>query len=68
MDRQCQLICAPGISALTIPGRIDKNIKLSSGTPCLIHTAAVHNLPQGISVNHCLAYQKGNVVPVIMVN
>ena len=46
-----QPICVPGNSALTIPGRLGKNTKVPSGTPCLIDTAAVSNLPQGISVN-----------------
>ena len=31
-------------------------------------TAAVNNLPQGISVNCCLADLKGHVMPVIMIN
>ena len=39
-------ICVPGNSALTIPGRLDKNTKVSSGTPCLTDTTAVNNLPQ----------------------
>ena len=55
-------------SALTIPGRQGKNTKIPSGTSCLVDTDAVNNLPQGISVNHCLAYLKGSVVPVIMIN
>ena len=46
-----QPICVPGDSALTIPGRLGKNTKVPSGTPCLIDTAAVSNLLQGISVN-----------------
>ena len=53
-----QPICVPGNSALTIPGRLGKNTKIPSGTPCLVDTAAVHNLPQGISVNHCLTKPK----------
>ena len=40
-----QPICVPGNSALTIPGRLGKNTKVPSGTPCLIDTAAVNNLP-----------------------
>ena len=28
----------------------------------------MNNLPQGISVIHCLAHPKGSVVPVIMIN
>ena len=39
-------ICVPGNSALTIPGHLGKNTKVPSGTPCLIDTAAVNNLPQ----------------------
>ena len=39
-----QPICVPGNSALTIPGRLGKNTKVPSGTPCLIDTAAVSNL------------------------
>ena len=58
----------PGNSALTIPGRLGKNTKVPSGTPCLVDTAAVNNLTHGVSVNHCLAHPKGNVVPVIMIN
>ena len=58
----------PGNSALTIPGRLGKNIKVPSGTPCLIDTAAINNLPQGISVNCCLFYPKGSAVPVIVLN
>ena len=61
-------ICVPGNSALTIPGRLGKNTKVPSGIPCLIDTAAVNNLPQGISMNCCLAHLKGNVVPVIVIN
>ena len=61
-------ICVPGNSVLTIPGRLGKNTKVPSGTPCLIDTAAVNNLPQGISVNHCLVHPRGNVVPVIFMN
>ena len=55
-------ICVPGNSALTIPGRLGKNTKVPSGTPCLIDTVAVNNLPQGISVNHCLVHPKGSAV------
>ena len=64
----CQPICVPGNYALIIPGRLGKNTKIPSGTSCLVDTAAVNNLPQGISVNHCLAHPKGNIVPVIMIN
>ena len=63
-----QPICVPGNSALTIPGRLGKNTKVPSGTPCLIDTAAVSNLPQGISVNRCLVYLRGKTVPVILMN
>ena len=63
-----QPTCVPGTSALTTPGRLGKNTKVPSGTPCLVDTAAVNNLLQGISVNCCLAHPKGNVVPVIMIN
>ena len=63
-----QPICVPGNSALTIPGRLGKNTKVSSGTPCLIVTAAVSNLPQGISVNCCLVHPRGKTVPVILMN
>ena len=61
-------ICVPGNFALTIPGRLGKNTKVPSGTPYLVDTAAVNNLSQGVSVNHCLAHPKGNVVLVIMIN
>ena len=61
-------IGVPGNSALTIPGRLDKNTKVLSGTLCFGNTAVVNNLPQGISVNCCLAHPKGNVVPVVMIN
>ena len=61
-------ICVPGNSALTIPGRLGKNTKVPSGTPCLIDTTTVNNLPQEISVNHCLAHPKGSVVLVIVIN
>ena len=61
-------VCVPGSSALTIPGRLGRNIRIPSGTPCLLDTTAVNNLPQGISVNHCLTHPKGNVVPVIVIN
>ena len=60
-----QPICVAGNSALTILGRLGKNTKVHSGTPCLIDTAAVNNLPQGISVNCCLVHPKGRTVPVI---
>ena len=63
-----QPICVPGNSALTIPGRLGKNTKVPSGTPCLIDTAAVSNLPQGISVNCCLVHPRGKTVPVILMN
>ena len=63
-----KLICVPGNSAFTIRGRLGKNTKVPSGTPCLIDTAAVNNLLQGISVNHCLVHPKGSVVPVIVMN
>ena len=61
-------ICMPGNSALTILGRLGKNTRVPSGTPCLIDTAAINNLLQGISVNCCLPHHKGNVVPVIVIN
>ena len=61
-------ICVPGNSALTILGRLDKNTEVPSGIPCLIDTAAVNNLPLGISVNHCLVHAKGSVVLVILMN
>ena len=61
-------IYVPGNSALTIPGRLGKNTKVPSGTPCLIDTAAVNNLPWGISVNCCLVHPKGSAVPVIVMN
>ena len=57
----------PGNSALTIPGRLGKNTKVPSGTPCLVDTAVVNNLLQGISINHCLAHPEGSVVPVIVI-
>ena len=63
-----QPICVPGNSALTIPGRLGKNTKVPSGTPCLIDTAAVSNLPQGISVNCCLVHPRGKMVLVILIN
>ena len=63
-----QPICVPGNSALTIPGRLGKNTKVPSGTPCLIDTAAVNNLPQEIFVNCCLVHPKGRMVPVILMN
>ena len=63
-----QPICVPGNSALTILGRLGKNTKVPSGTPCLIDTAAVSNLPQGISVNYCLVQPRGMMVPVILMN
>ena len=58
----------PGNSALTIPGRLGKNIKVPSGTPCLIDTAVVNNLLQGISVNHCLVHLRSKTVPVNLMN
>ena len=63
-----QPICVPGNSALTILGRLGKNTRIPSGTPCLIDTAAVNKLPQGIFVNHCLAHPKGSSVLVIVIN
>ena len=63
-----QPICVSGNSALTIPGRMGKKTKVPSGTPCLIDTAAVSNLPHGISVNHYLVHPKGKTVPVILMN
>ena len=61
-------LCVPGNSALTILGRLGKNTKVPSGSPCLIDTAAVSNLLQGISVNHCLVHPRGKMVPVILMN
>ena len=61
-----QPICVPGNFALTILGRLGKNTKVPSGTPCLIDTAAVNNPPQGIFVNHCLVHPKGRTVLVIL--
>ena len=61
-------VCVPGNSALTIPGRLGKNTKVPSGIPCLIDTAAVSNLPLGISVNRCLVHPRGKTVPVILMN
>ena len=61
-------ICMPSNSALTILGRLGKNTKVPSGTPCLIDMAAVNNLPQGISVNCCLVHSKGSAVLVILMN
>ena len=63
-----QPICVPGNSALTILGRLGKNTKVPSGTPCLIDIAAVSNLLQGISVNHCLVHLRGKTVLVILMN
>ena len=63
-----QPICVPGNSALTIPDRLGKNTKVPSGTPCLIDTAAVSNLLQGISVNCCLVHPRGKMVLVILMN
>ena len=63
-----QPICVPGNSALTILGRLGKNTNVPSGTTCLIDIAAVNNLSQGISVNHCLVHPKGRRVPVILMN
>ena len=57
-----------GNSAWTIPGRLGKNTKVPSGTPCLIDTATVNNLPQRISVNCCLVHPKGSAVLVILIN
>ena len=57
-----QPTCVPGNTALTILDRLGKNTKV----PCLIDTAAVSNLLQGISVNHCLVHPRGKTVPVIL--
>ena len=63
-----QPTCLPGNSVLTIPGRLGKNTRIPGHTLCIIDAAAMNNLSQGLSVNHCLAHPKGNVVPVIMNN
>ena len=63
-----QPICVPGNSALTILHRLGENTKVPSGTPCLIDTAAVSNLPQGISVTCCLVHPRGKMVPVTLMN
>ena len=63
-----QPICVPGNSTLNIPGRLGKNTKVTSGTPCLIDTAAMNKLMQGISVNCCLVRPKGRAVLVILMN
>ena len=39
-----QPICVPGNSALAIPGRLGKNTKVPSGTPCFINIVAVKQL------------------------
>ena len=67
-DNANEPTCVPGNSVLTIPGRLGKNTKVPSGTPCLIDTAAVNNLPLGISVNRCLVDPEANVLPVIVIN
>ena len=61
-------IYVPGNSSLTILDRLGKNTKVPSCTPCLIDTAPVNNLPQEISVNHCLVHPKGSAVLVILMN
>ena len=61
-------ICMPGNSALTIRGRLGKNTKVPSGTPCLIDTAAVNNLLQEIPVNCYLVHPRGSVVLVTIMN
>ena len=58
----------PVKSALTIPGRLGRNTKIPSDTPCLVDMAAVDNLSLGISVNCFFAKPKGSVVPVIIMN
>ena len=63
-----QPICVPGNSALTILGGLGKNTKVPSGTPCLIDTATVSNLPQAISVNCCLVHPRGKMVLAILMN
>ena len=63
-----QPICVPGNFALTIPGRLGRNTKVPSGTPCLLDTAAINNLLQGISVNCCLVRPRGKTVLVILMN
>ena len=63
-----QPICVPGNSAFTISGRLGRTTKIPTGTPCLADTAGMHNLPQGISVNHRLSHPKGKVVLVIVMN
>ena len=68
VGKATQPIYVPGNSALTILGRLGKNTKVPSSTPCLIDTAAVSNLPQGISVNCCLVQLRGKTVPVILMN
>ena len=61
-------LCVPGNSALTILGRLGKNTKVHSATPCPIDTTATNNLLQRISVNCCLVHPKGSAVPVIVMN
>ena len=68
IGNKSQPICVPSNFDLTIPGRLGKNTNVPSGTPCLVDTAAVNNLPQEISVNHCLGHPKGNVVQHIVIN
>ena len=58
----------PSNSALTILGRLGKNTRAPSDTPCLIDSVVINNLPQGISVNCCLVHPKGSAVPVIVMN
>ena len=63
-----QPICVPGNSALTILGRLGKNTMVPSGTPCLIDTAVVSNLLQGITLNCCLVHPRGKMVQIILMN
>ena len=58
----------PGNYALTILGRLGKNARVPSGTPCLIDTTVINNLMQGISVNCCFVHRMGSAVPVIVIN
>ena len=45
-----------------------RKTKLPSGTPHLVDTDAINNLPQRFFVNHCLAHPKGNAVLVIIMS
>ena len=60
-----QPFCVPGISMITVPGKLSKLTKKGSH---LVESAVHSNLPSGVVVNHSYGTSKGGQVAVILIN